>query len=541
MVDTANEVLSAGLPDSPVELARVMDAVAQKLADAKLGLLTDAAVQSTVETLETTRRRMDGVDAAFYVEVSDRQVFLRTGNKKPRDFYAQYLRLGAAEARRREDVAASIGRLSSMTGEKLPPRRELLAELVAAGEASGHHVREVEKVMAKLPHAATTRDTAYAVKVMSEMAPKVMPEAMVDLGARILAHLDPDGTLTDDEDRQRQRGLTLGRQDTRGMTAVSGSITPTARALLEVLLDNWAKPGMNNPDDENSIDGSAAELGAEDRDALADAAARDRRSAAQRNHDALEKGLEWILGHGGLGPPARLPAELVITVDEADLARRAGVATTATGTLVPVGNLIDLAAEATPWLEVFAAGTRQVLDLYRGARIASKAQRLALFGRDRGCTRPMCPRPASQCQAHHATKDWADGGLTNIGDLTLACGPDNRNVGTNPDQWETTPLTTGPDTGRTGWRLTGSSEPYRTNPVHDPESFVRGILSGGERFEDPDPPPVERPTPPMRRARPEEWEAHSGANRQVNDDFEPVEAEDSRVEAALEAILAVYI
>ncbi|MFT3900387.1 MAG: DUF222 domain-containing protein [Gordonia sp. (in: high G+C Gram-positive bacteria)] len=474
-----HNVLADGLPDSPVELAALIDAATVKLADAKLGLLTDGQVQATVESLETTRRRMDGVDAAFYVEVSDRQVFLRTGSKKPRDFYAQYLRLGAAEARRREDVAASIGRLSSMTGEKLPPRRELLAELVAAGQASGHHVREVEKAMGAIPAAVPVEDVEQAEATLSAAAIELPPEDMGKLGQRILAHLDPDGTLTDDEDRQRQRGLSLGRQDTQGMSKLSGYLTPAARALLEVWLENWAKPGMNNPDDENSIDGSAAELGAEDRDALANAAARDRRTPAQRNHDAFVTAAHWILGHGALGPPARIPAELVITIDEADLARRAGVATTATGTLLPVSELIDLAAEATPWLEVFKQGTRQVLDLYRGARIASKAQRLALFGRDRGCTRPMCPRPASQCQAHHATKDWADGGLTNIGDLTLACGPDNRNVGTNPGQWETTPLTHGSDTGRTGWRLAGSGGHYRTNPLHDPMRETRNSSPPG--------------------------------------------------------------
>ena len=29
---------------------------------------------------------------------------------------------------------------------------------------------------------------------------------------------------------------------------------------------------------------------------------------------------------------------------------------------------------------------------------------------------------------HHAAKDWADGGNTDITDLTLACGPHNRLV-----------------------------------------------------------------------------------------------------------------
>ena len=38
---------------------------------------------------------------------------------------------------------------------------------------------------------------------------------------------------------------------------------------------------------------------------------------------------------------------------------------------------------------------------------------------------PGCDVPAYWCQVHHVT-DWARGGPTNIDNLTLACGPDNR-------------------------------------------------------------------------------------------------------------------
>ncbi|MFT3898716.1 MAG: DUF222 domain-containing protein [Gordonia sp. (in: high G+C Gram-positive bacteria)] len=469
-----HNVLADGLPDSPMELAELIDAAVVKLAAAPLARCTDDEVLATVETVERAWRRADGVNAAVYVEVSDREVFKRVGHRRAKTFYSQYLRLGDTAAKQRGEVAEAIGRLTSILGERLAPKRQPVAELVAAGEVSGHHVREIEQIMHKLPCDVAPTEAAQAVDVLAEAAAGVAPEVLRGLGQRILAHLDPDGTLTDDRDRRRRRGITIGRQDARLMSHISGCIGPQLRAKLEVLLDNWARPGMNNPDDEDSLSGSAADLTVQDRQALADAAIRDGRSTAQRNHDALERGLDWILGHGALGPPARLPAELVITVDEADLARRGGVAVTATGTMVPVCDLVKIAADATPWLEVFARGTRQVLDLFRGARIASKNQRLALLGRDRGCTRPLCTAPFSRTQAHHATRDWADGGNTNIGDLTLACGIDNRNVGTHPGQWETMPLTRGPDTGRTGWRLAGSTEPYRTNPVHDPLRCQRG-------------------------------------------------------------------
>ena len=61
-----------------------------------------------------------------------------------------------------------------------------------------------------------------------------------------------------------------------------------------------------------------------------------------------------------------------------------------------------------------------------------------LIARDGGCTKPGCTVPAYGSQVHHAARDWADGGQTNVDELGLACGPDNRAVGPerldHPDQ-----------------------------------------------------------------------------------------------------------
>ena len=55
--------------------------------------------------------------------------------------------------------------------------------------------------------------------------------------------------------------------------------------------------------------------------------------------------------------------------------------------------------------------------------------------RDGGCTKPCCTVGAYGTQVHHARQDWAEGGNTNVDDLTLACGANNRMVG--PDGWTT--------------------------------------------------------------------------------------------------------
>jgi hypothetical protein len=203
--------------------------------------------------------------------------------------------------------------------------REIFQKAVElGGTISGEHVHEIESVMAKVPHGAPSEDVDLAVQILSEAATELAPADLRKVGQRLLAHLDPDGSLTDDKDRRRMRGIIIGRQDKQEMSKISGFITPALRAKLEVLLDNWAKPGMNNPDDENPLSGSAAELSDEDRERLTEAIRTDQRSAAQRNHDAFEKGLDWILGHEALGQPNRIPVHVVVTMDERDLARHAG-------------------------------------------------------------------------------------------------------------------------------------------------------------------------------------------------------------------------
>ncbi|TXH21104.1 MAG: HNH endonuclease, partial [Mycobacterium sp.] len=115
------------------------------------------------------------------------------------------------------------------------------------------------------------------------------------------------------------------------------------------------------------------------------------------------------------------------------------------------------------------------LYLGRAARTASAAQRLALFARDLGCTRPNCTAPASRSQAHHIT-NWREDGLTNVDTMTLACGCDNRLVDTGG--WSTT---MGPD-GRTHWTpppLLDVGQP-RTNQYHRPTLYPAEGEGGGD-------------------------------------------------------------
>ena len=127
---------------------------------------------------------------------------------------------------------------------------------------------------------------------------------------------------------------------------------------------------------------------------------------------------------------------IIIRTTLQDLESRAGVGVTGGGTILPIAEVIRLAAHANHYLAVFDKATGSALDLFRARRVASPAQRIMLIGRDGGCTKPCCTVGAYGSQVHHVVADWVDGGNTNVDELGLACGPDNRMV--DDGGWTTT-------------------------------------------------------------------------------------------------------
>ena len=142
-----------------------------------------------------------------------------------------------------------------------------------------------------------------------------------------------------------------------------------------------------------------------------------------------------MLISGALGQHNGLPVSIIVRTTLQDLEHRAGIGVSGGGTVMPISDVIRMASHANHYLAVFDKATGSALDLFRARRIASAAQRIMLIARDGGCTKPGCTVPAYGSQVHHAARDWADGGQTNIDELGLACPPDNRMV--EPGGWST--------------------------------------------------------------------------------------------------------
>ena len=239
------------------------------------------------------------------------------------------------------------------------------------------------------------------------------PDELAKLADKLTDCLNPDGNFTD-EDRARRRGITLGTQGVDGMSPISGYLTPEARATLDAVLAKLAAPGMCNPDDDTPLtDGAPAD----------DAMQRDTRSAAQRNHDALTAALRAVLASGELGAHNGLPASIIVTTTLRELEAAAGTGLTGGGTLLPMSDVIRLARHAHHYLAIFDNG--KAIGLYHTKRLASPGQRIVLYAKDRGCSHPRCTVPGYYCEVHHCTP-YATNPVTDVNDLTLACGPNHK-------------------------------------------------------------------------------------------------------------------
>ena len=165
---------------------------------------------------------------------------------------------------------------------------------------------------------------------------------------------------------------------------------------------------------------------------------------------------------------------IIVTTTLNDLESAAGKGLTGGGSLLPMSDVIRMARHAHHYLAIFDKG--QALALYHTKRLASPGQRIVLYAKDRGCTRPGCDAPGYWSEVHHV-EDWANTHYTDINKLTLACGSDHPLV--EPGGWTTRKS----KDGTTEW-IPPPHLDYgqpRTNTFHHPEK----LLANGDDEDEP--------------------------------------------------------
>lgn len=360
--------------------------------------------------------RLTAVDARIVGELDARGVAAEVGARDTRALLMEQLRLSPVEATVRTSAARNYAYRRSLTGVELEPIYPSIASALSVGDVNAHQARVIVKTCEAVPEAIAGGYAGRGIEVSELVQQSLLGHAsqidsagLARLGQRILAHLDPDGACPDDREHDRRRALTLHtRAD--GSAALAGELTPECALVWRTVLDHLAAPRPTAEPDPDEAPGQSVE--------------RDRRSPAQRRHDALLDAGQRILNSASLPWTGGVPVTLVVTTTDHQLASGAGYVTTEHDTLLSTRTALRLAdcAEVTV---VELASTGATKDFGTTRRLASPAQRTALIARDGGCSFPGCTVPPTWCQTHHVIP-WRDGGATDLDNLTLVCGYHHR-------------------------------------------------------------------------------------------------------------------
>jgi hypothetical protein len=429
-----------------------LDDVVGELASIDLLTLEPPKRFAVLERLENARRHLVAVSHAGVARLERFEGCPPVGIA-----LADVLRISPPEARRRIRDAEQLAPRTSLTGEPLPPLLPETSTAWQTGQLDGEHLRVIQKFFHDLPDHVPPADVEKAERSLAEHAVNLRPDQLDKVAHRLALHLNPDGKFSD-EDRARKRGFVwCGGQQVDGMSVGRLIADPELRSALDAWFAKFAAPGMCNPADDNPTVNPSDEV-----------AERDLRSHGQRQHDALKALVRGQLGDPKFGQHNELPVTVIVTATLQDIQNKTGHGVTASGVVMPISDVIRMGAHSYYYLALFDGVNGRPLWLGRTKRIASADQRIILHAKDRGCTRPGCDAPGYHSVVHHAAQDWKNGGNTDIGDLTLACDPDNQLVETGG--WDTRKL----PNGQTQWIPPPGLPMLRggVNDYHHPERLL---------------------------------------------------------------------
>jgi hypothetical protein len=366
-----------------------------------------------LRAVEAQRSRLEAVDQRLLAHAQASSLAGELGRTALIDVLTAALRIDPAQARARIERTEHLAVRRSLTGDVLGPLLPETAGAVAAGSVSREQTDVVLACLEAIPPAAPAAAWPVAEQLLLRAARYETPRQLRRTAAELLARLDPDGLEPVEERAERRRSFTLiPRPD--GTAIARGVWTAELTALWQAILDTLAapQPAGDQPDV---------------------------RSPGQRRHDAMAEAAGRLLRSGTLPTCGGLPVTILATTRVT--AREAGPGSTGRAPTrgvgrghsavrfgpARIGHGQHISARQLQALSGDAAITPVLLDLAGGVvaygrtrRLAAPGQRLALAARDGGCSFPGCDRPAPWTEVHHVVA-WADGGSTDLDNLTLIC------------------------------------------------------------------------------------------------------------------------
>ncbi|PJJ55199.1 HNH endonuclease signature motif containing protein [Compostimonas suwonensis] len=424
-------------------------ASASATADGAALSMTDEGLLRVVAAVASLRRMVDAVSVRVAGEVAERSraelgaegVARRLGASTVAGLLGQRWGMSRSTASRFVEVAGAASGGRSLTGEVLPPRFEAFARAMAAGALGVEHAAVIAKVLAETGPVADPGQLAAAERVLVEETSALTVEETRSFARMVRDRLDQDGAEPREERQLRRRRCRLTMLSD-GMMRLEAFLDPLSAGIVKTGIDTLiahhiraarfegeptgASRASTPVDhaDPGDIDGHAdisdADAGALSGVARGDAARMgEHRSLDQLRADAL---VDVFRHAASCTCPGDQPAITVIvrmTLDQ--LRGEAGTASIdGVDETITAARARELLGAAGIIPEVL--GSRgETFDLGRTRRLFSAAQRLALAGRDGGCSFPRCRRPPAFTEAHHI-RWWArDHGDTSLDNGTLLC------------------------------------------------------------------------------------------------------------------------
>ncbi|MCR6487936.1 HNH endonuclease [Amycolatopsis sp. OK19-0408] len=350
------------------------------------------ALADRIGTLLGVVRAAEAELGSLLVEIEARGVLELFGYRSVPHLLAQLADIPKSAAEKLVKRARALNSFRALDGTPIPAIAPATGSVAAAGSLSNPMIDTIVEALTQIP----PEHREEAEQSLLSFAEDSGHKQVAALGARIVAHLDPDGAEPDEtEPATPHRELSLRRKRT-GVWELSGRLDDETGTRASALLDSLAQ-----------------RRGADDH-----------RSPMERYGDAFSDAIDLALDAPDLPKQAGERAHVMVTIPLESLKSGLGTALLGdTGTMSAAEARIH--ACDCKLIPAVLDSASAPLDLGRARRLIPTSIRNALYLRDRGCAFPGCHRPPRHCQGHHI-RHWADGGPTDLNNLALMCAHHHR-------------------------------------------------------------------------------------------------------------------
>ncbi len=402
--------------DTPIDVsAPVIASVQHALADlgaVRTGIVrgdtSDRELVELVEGLMALQRQVNGTVSVAMAAADARNAAMRALGTP---LEAVLTRTGQESAKQVRNQVFQAGILAT---------RPTIHAAAAAGRITLGQANAIREVVNGLPGTLDGAQREKAEALLLTAADRTPADILRGMTDTILDQIAPDT-----KDTPAQRQAKLDARDARARNRRSLRFGIPTDGSIDI---HGSLPLLEGTRLKNLVEGIAAR----EYRAAKDTADRTVLAATpdQRLADALmtvveaaeagsQTGPDGSAARPGRGiPPAA--AQITVLMHETDLGDRAHAAgILPDGTPISARELRRLLCDAEI-LPVVLGGASEILDLGRGRRLASPAQRHAISLRDGHCAFPGCAVPMHRCEIHHIDP-WQCGGPTDLDNLVALC------------------------------------------------------------------------------------------------------------------------